>query len=138
MKIDDPKKRVAEISEDPADDFAPTLEQQVETLQAQVQALLAMKSTGGGLTDDRLEQILLRVTQMSADAHERAANPSTRLIRPSVCLVGQKVTGPIGEMTSSVRCSGSVIRWTGTRRRMKKSTSVIWRNRGNTSSCAQI
>lgn len=78
MAIWDPKKTLTKTeSDDPADDFPEaSLQQQVATLQAQVQALLQAKS--GGLTDDRLEQILTRVTQMSAEAHERAANPSNK------------------------------------------------------------
>jgi hypothetical protein len=49
---------------------------QVAALQATVQALLAQKA--GGIGEDKLEAILLRVAQMSADAQERAANPSNK------------------------------------------------------------
>src|SRR6266576_574629 len=73
----DEKTRAAQVSDNPADDFEVSLQAQVETLQAQVQALLAAQQ-GGGLSDTRLEQILSRVAQMSADAHERAANPSNK------------------------------------------------------------
>jgi hypothetical protein len=73
----DEKGKAAQVSDDPADDFEVSLQSQVETLQAQVQALLAAQS-GGGLTDARLEQILSRVSQMNAEAMERAANPSNK------------------------------------------------------------
>lgn len=49
---------------------------QVAALQMTVQALLAQK--GNGLSEDRLEAILGRVAQMSADAAEKAANPSNK------------------------------------------------------------
>lgn len=49
---------------------------QVAALQATVEALLTQKA--GGLGDDKLEAILMRVAQMSAEAQERAANPSNK------------------------------------------------------------
>jgi len=63
--------------DDPLDETAgEDLATQVAALQATVQALLAQKA--GGLGEDKLEAILLRVAQMSAEAQERAANPSNK------------------------------------------------------------
>lgn len=56
------------------------LQAQILALQHQVQALLqhVTAPVAGGISEDRLEQILGRVAQMSADAQERAANPSNK------------------------------------------------------------
>jgi hypothetical protein len=75
MAISDPKKYATKA--DDTDDTA-TLQEQLDALQGQVAALLAAKSTPAASDDERLEKILLRVTQMSAEAHERAANPSNK------------------------------------------------------------
>lgn len=74
MAIADPKKYTQKPTDDDEDDL--TLQEKFDALQEQVQALIAQKS--GSVDDDRLEKILLRVAQMSADAHERAANPSNK------------------------------------------------------------
>lgn len=74
MTISDPKK-YAQVKSAEADVEDEDLQGKFAALQAQVQALIAAKSTPD---DDRLEKILLRVAQMSADAHERAANPSNK------------------------------------------------------------
>lgn len=76
MAIADPKKyaQAAKDAEGEGDDL--TMAEKFEALQEQVQALLAAKTSTAD--DDRLEKILLRVAQMSADAHERAANPSNK------------------------------------------------------------
>lgn len=74
MTIADPKKYAVTKADDEDEDDL-TLQEKFDALQAQVQALIAAKSTPD---DDRLEKILLRVAQMSADAHERAANPSNK------------------------------------------------------------
>jgi hypothetical protein len=58
------------------DDDADTLQEQLDALKAQLETVLASKAAS--TDDDRLEKILLRVAQMSADAHERAANPSNK------------------------------------------------------------
>lgn len=50
---------------------------QVATLQATVQALLTQRASDR-LGDEKLEAILVRVAQISADAQERAANPSNK------------------------------------------------------------
>jgi len=72
--LDDPKKRTKAVIEDEPDDLA----LQVAQLQATVEALLKDKTQSGGISEDRLEAILGRVAQMSADAAERAANPSNK------------------------------------------------------------
>jgi len=76
MTIADPKKyaQKAKDVEGESDDL--TMAEKLEAMQAQLEALIAQKS--GTPDDDRLEKILLRVAQMSADAHERAANPSNK------------------------------------------------------------
>jgi len=63
---------------DPDEDDGDTLQAQVSALQEQVQALLKLQSSGGGITDDRLEKILLKVADATAEAAERAANPSNK------------------------------------------------------------
>lgn len=73
MAIADPKKYAQAKAAEDDDDL--TMAEKFEALQEQVAALIAAKSTPD---DDRLEKILLRVAQMSADAHERAANPSNK------------------------------------------------------------
>lgn len=75
MAIADPKKYNTPKADDASGD---TLQEQLDALQEQVAALLAVKSAPATSDDDRLEKILLRVAQMSADAHERAANPSNK------------------------------------------------------------
>jgi hypothetical protein len=75
MAIADPKKYNTPKADDASAD---TLQEQLDALQEQVAALLAAKSGPATSDDDRLEKILLRVAQMSADAHERAANPSNK------------------------------------------------------------
>lgn len=77
MVIADPKKYSQAKAAD-ADDDDLTMAEKFEALQEQVAALLATKSAPATFDDDRLEKILLRVAQMSADAHERAANPSNK------------------------------------------------------------
>ena len=74
MAIADPK-HYAMTHDDDEDD----LQAQVAALSAQVKQLLAQQASGGGLTPDALEAMLGRVAQMSADAHERAANPSNKV-----------------------------------------------------------
>lgn len=71
--MDDPKKRQPkeERETDTVD-----LAAQVASLQSTVQLLLAQKSSG--LDEDKLEAILTRVAQISAEAQERAANPSNK------------------------------------------------------------
>lgn len=76
MGIADPKKYAqTKVQDDEPETDTQDLQAQIAALQATVQALVAAKSTPD---DDRLEKILLRVAQMSADAHERAANPSNK------------------------------------------------------------
>lgn len=53
------------------------MQAQIEALNAQVAALLDSKR-GSALDDDRLEAILLKVASVSAEAQERAINPSNR------------------------------------------------------------
>jgi len=72
--VDDPKRRNKQIEADEPDDLA----LQVAQLQATVEALLKDKTQSGGISEDKLEAILGRVAQMSADAAERAANPSNK------------------------------------------------------------
>lgn len=74
MTIADPKN-YAKTKHVEQDDDDLTLQEKFEALQAQVTAMMAARSTPD---DDRLEKILLRVAQMSADAHEKAANPSNK------------------------------------------------------------
>lgn len=75
MAIADPKHYA--IAKD--DDEDVDLRDQIAVLQGQVTKLLAAQTSGGGgLTADALEAMLARVAQMSAEAHERAANPSNK------------------------------------------------------------
>lgn len=80
MAIADPKsymtKTKATDEHDDAD--GESTQAQIAELQQQVQALLKMQASGGGLTEDRLEKILLKVASVTADAAERAANPSNK------------------------------------------------------------
>jgi hypothetical protein len=64
------------LDDDMIDTDTADLAAQVQTLQAQVQAMLATR--GNGLDEDRLEAILNKVAQVTADAQERAANPSNK------------------------------------------------------------
>jgi len=73
MAIDDPRKRVAAQDEDTDD-----LREQLNALQSQMQALLTAKASSGGISPDMLETMLAKVSQVSADAAERAANPSNK------------------------------------------------------------
>lgn len=75
MAIADPKTYAKTKAVDQDDDDL-TMAEKLDAMQAQIEALIAQKS--GGMDDDRLEKILLRVAQMSADAHEKAANPSNK------------------------------------------------------------
>jgi hypothetical protein len=73
--VDDPKKRVGKTSvldEGDTED----LREQVASLQQTVQLLLAQKSNG--IDADALEAIMVRVAKISAEAQERAANPSNK------------------------------------------------------------
>ena len=54
------------------------LQTQIAGLQQQVQALLAQKTAGGGITEEQLERMLNRVAGVTAEAQERAANPSNK------------------------------------------------------------
>lgn len=72
MAIHDPKTLRKQ------DDDVTELRDQIDTLQSQVEALLAAKHGGGALDESRLETILLKVAQVSAEAQERAINPSNR------------------------------------------------------------
>lgn len=58
------------------------LQAQIAALKATVDALLEAQTrptaSGGVLTEDRLETILLKVAKISAEAQERAANPSNK------------------------------------------------------------
>ncbi len=76
MALADPKTYAKKQTDDDGDE----LREQIETLQAQVGALLeAQKGTsGGGITEDRLEKMLLRIADVTAAAQERAANPSNK------------------------------------------------------------
>jgi hypothetical protein len=76
MAIADPKKYAQAAKDAAGEGDDQTLQEQLEAMQAQIEALIAAKSNTGD--DERLEKILLRVAQMSADAHERAANPSNK------------------------------------------------------------
>lgn len=75
MSIPDPKNYAVVKKTAVKDDDTDDLRDQIATLNAQVQALLASKS---GLDDAKLETILLRVAQVSAEAQERAINPSNK------------------------------------------------------------
>jgi hypothetical protein len=63
---------------DEPDSDTQSLQAQLAVLQKQVQLLLAAQTASGGITEDRLEAILLRVTEATAAAQERAANPSNK------------------------------------------------------------
>lgn len=89
MAIADPKTYAKDKTKPEDTD---TLQEQLDALQEQVAALLAAKSAPATSDDDRLEKILLRVAQMSADAHERAANPSNKT-HPGISVFSR----PLGE-----------------------------------------
>jgi hypothetical protein len=91
MALADPKK-YAQTKAVESDDDDQTMAEKLEALQEQVAALLAAKSAPATSDDDRLEKILLRVAQMSADAHERAANPSNKT-HPGISVFSR----PMGE-----------------------------------------
>lgn len=76
MTIADPKNYAKKKAEEHDDADGEGLQAQIAALKQQVEALLAAKS--GDLGEDRLEKVLMRVAQMSADAQERAANPSNK------------------------------------------------------------
>lgn len=78
MAIDDPKKYMPKAKPIEDEDDGDDLKAQVLALQEQVQALVKMQTSSGGLSEDKLEAIMLRVAQASADAAERAANPSNK------------------------------------------------------------
>jgi len=61
----------------PSDD-SDDLRDQIAELQETVKALAAAKVSSGGLDETALERILTRVSQVSAEAQERAVNPSNR------------------------------------------------------------
>lgn len=75
MAIADPKK-FAQTRAIESDDDDLTMADKFAALQAQVEAMMSAKS--GGLDADTLEKILSRVSKASAEAMERAANPSNK------------------------------------------------------------
>ena len=72
--MDDPKKRLKPLDDTDDDD----LREQIADLQATVRALAARSVSSGGMDEAVLEKILTRVAAMSAEAMERAANPSNK------------------------------------------------------------
>lgn len=78
MALADPKTyaRTKAVDEDGDTD---DLRAQLAAMQQQIAALLQAQTPAGGIGEDKLEAILLRVAQMSADAQERAANPSNKV-----------------------------------------------------------
>jgi hypothetical protein len=77
MAIADPKTYAKPKAVDDDEDDVQT---QLANLQAQVQALLQAQTTSSsGLSEDRLEKILLKVAETTAAANERAANPSNKV-----------------------------------------------------------
>lgn len=77
MAIADPKT-YAKKRDDDDETTGEDLATQVAALQEQVQALLKLQVSGGGITDARLEQILNKVAATQAAAMEHAANPSNK------------------------------------------------------------
>ena len=77
--MDDPKKRAVKSTEFDVINTTEGMElqEQIASLKATVNALLAQQKSAG-LDENKLEAILMRVSQMSADAAERAANPSNK------------------------------------------------------------
>lgn len=76
MTIQDPKtymKKPIDTDDEPDD-----LRDQIAALQATVASLVHAKAGDAGLTEEKLEKMLGRVAQMSAEAAERAANPSNK------------------------------------------------------------
>jgi len=69
----DPRKAQQPLSETDDDE----LREQIEELQATVRALVASKPAGG-LDESTLERILSKVALVSAEAQERAMNPSNK------------------------------------------------------------
>lgn len=61
-----------------SDDDQDDLRTQLAEMQAQMQTLLAAKTSSGGLSAEQIEAMMIRVAQISAEAQERAANPSNR------------------------------------------------------------
>lgn len=72
--VADPKQFRKQPEPDEDDD----LRDQIAALQAQVQSLATLKASTGGLDEAALERILARVALVSAEAQERAVNPSNR------------------------------------------------------------
>jgi hypothetical protein len=84
MAIADQKKYAQTAKDAAGEGDDQTLQEQLDALKGQLETILEAqgklgpKSGIGAVDDERLEKILLRVAQMSADAHERAANPSNK------------------------------------------------------------
>ena len=93
--MDDPKKRQTKAIGEESD-----LAEQVAELQATVAALLKQKSSG--LDEDKLEAILVRVAKISADAQERAANPSNKQ-HPHISIFSRPA-GDIADPRAPLKC----------------------------------
>jgi hypothetical protein len=55
-----------------------SLQAQIAALQEQVAALIRSQTSGGGLSESTLERVLSKVAETTAQAQERAANPSNK------------------------------------------------------------
>lgn len=72
--MDDPKMRHKVTTETSTDD----LKEQVAMLAAQVQQLTKTAASGGGISPDALESMMVRVGQMTAEAQDRMLHPDNR------------------------------------------------------------
>lgn len=100
-----PKAQTATRDLDEEDAAPPeTLEAQVAALQAQVAQLLKAKVTAssGGITEERLEKMLTRVAQITAEAQERAANPSNK-VHPHISVYSYP-EGDIARRRPDLKC----------------------------------
>lgn len=81
MTIADPKTYA--VKKRGPEDEADELRAQLAQLQSQVESLTQIASTRGGLDPSTVEAMLLKVAQVSAEAQERARNPSN-LFSPEI------------------------------------------------------
>lgn len=88
------------------DDATPeSLRAEIASLQAQVTALLQaqnMSAPSGGITEERLEKMLTRVAQITAEAQERAANPSNK-VHPHISVYSYP-EGDIARRRPDLKC----------------------------------
>jgi hypothetical protein len=101
--VDDPKKRHGKTAVLEEDGEQMDMQEQITSLQATVNALLQQaQQKSSGLDEDKLEAILVRVAKISADAQERAANPSNKQ-HPHIS-VFSRPKGDIADPRNELKC----------------------------------